>query len=106
MVESIKCVDVLADPGREGAECGRGIGGQHSIVPMDAEGCSGGRMKRPVVVEDLLRESRERGSSRGGCQGRCLCTGRESHGEKHSRRLVASGGPNRPDPIIYAQICV
>src|SRR5438093_7915878 len=38
---------------------------------MDAEGGGGGRMKRPVVVEDFLREPRERGSSSGRCQNRC-----------------------------------
>src|SRR5437667_10350208 len=37
---------------------------------MDAEGGGGGRMKRPVVVEDFLREPRERGSSSGRCQNR------------------------------------
>src|SRR5213083_2067193 len=38
---------------------------------MDAEGGGGGRLKRPVVVEDFLREPRERGSSSGRCQNRC-----------------------------------
>src|SRR5438876_9743160 len=47
------------------------MNGQHPIVPMDAEGGGGGRMKRPVVVEDSLREPRERGSSSGRCQNRC-----------------------------------
>src|SRR5439155_13477665 len=67
---------------------------------MDAEGGGGGRMKRPVVVEDFLREPRERGSSSGRCQDRCLYTGRGIFGEKHSRSLVAGAVRIFP-PSLY-----
>src|SRR5206468_9761818 len=67
---------------------------------MDAEGGGGGRMKRPVVVEDSLREPRERGSSSGRCQDRCLYTGRESSGKSIREALWrARAGSSRPHYI-------
>src|SRR5437867_11292032 len=67
---------------------------------MDAEGGGGGRMKRPVVVEDSLREPRERGSSSGRCQDRCLYTGRESSGKSIREALWRARARTSPPPYI------
>src|SRR5436309_13390216 len=67
---------------------------------MDAEGGGGGRMKRPVVVEDFLREPRKRGSSSGRCQDRCPARAGNLRGKAFAKPC-GGRGPNLPAPIIY-----
>src|SRR5437867_11686259 len=67
---------------------------------MDAEGGSGGRMKRPVVVEDFLREPRERGSSSGRCQNRCPARAGNLRGKAFAKPCGGRGGESsRPHYI-------